>query len=56
MKAFPDLRMTIQDIVGENEKIVVAWTISGTHDGEFMGIPATHKKVSDGIANRLDGF
>jgi predicted ester cyclase len=49
--------MTIQDIVGENEKIVVAWTISGTHDGEFMGIPATHKKVSaDGIANRLDGF
>jgi predicted ester cyclase len=57
LKAFPDLHMTIQDIVGENEKIVVAWTISSTHDGEFMGIPATHKKVSaDGIANRLDGF
>jgi steroid delta-isomerase-like uncharacterized protein len=46
LEAYPDLRWTIEDIVGENEKIVVAWTISGTHDGEFMGIPATHKKVS----------
>ncbi len=48
--AFPDLRLTIEDIVGENEKLAVAWTISGTHKGEFMGIPATNKKVSvDGI-------
>ncbi len=48
--AFPDLRLTIEDIVGENEKLAVAWTISGTHRGEFMGITATNKKVSvDGI-------
>ncbi len=48
--AFPDLRLTIEDMVGENEKLAVAWTISGTHKGEFMGIPATNKKVSvDGI-------
>ena len=47
---FPDLRFNIEDAVAENEKLVVAWTISGTHQGEFMGIPATHKKVSvDGI-------
>ncbi len=46
LKGFPDLRMTIEDIVGENEKSVVAWTFSGTHDGEFMGVPATQKKVS----------
>src|SRR6266478_9507293 len=44
-KSFPDMRMTIEDIVGESEKIVVSWTLSGTHDGEFMGFPATHKKV-----------
>src|SRR6266446_5489657 len=44
--AFPDLRFNIEDIVGENEKLAVAWTISGTHKGEFMGIPATNKKVS----------
>jgi steroid delta-isomerase-like uncharacterized protein len=51
LKVFPDMRMTIEDIFGENEKFVVAWTLSGTHGGEFMGIPATHKKVSvDGVA------
>jgi steroid delta-isomerase-like uncharacterized protein len=48
--AFPDLRFTVEDIVGEKEKQAVAWTISGTHQGEFMGVPATNKKVSvDGI-------
>lgn len=46
LAGFPDLRMTIEDTVGENDKIVVAWTISGTHKGEFRGIPATNKKVS----------
>jgi len=41
----PDLRLTIEDFVDEKEKLAVAWTISGTHTGEFMGIPATNKKV-----------
>jgi steroid delta-isomerase-like uncharacterized protein len=50
LKGFPDVQMTIGDIFGEDEKIVAAWTFSGTHDGEFIGIPATHKKVSvDGV-------
>src|SRR6202158_3246899 len=48
LKGFPDLRMTIEDIVGEKEKIVVDWTLSGTHQGEFAGGPATNKKVSVG--------
>ncbi len=49
LKGFPDMSMTIE-VVGEDEKIAVAWTFSGTHDGEFKGIPATHKKVSiDGV-------
>jgi steroid delta-isomerase-like uncharacterized protein len=46
----PDLRFTLEDIVGEREKLAVAWTISGTHNGEFMGVPTTNKKVViDGI-------
>ena len=50
LKGFPDLQMTIEDIFGEDEKIVVEWTLSGTHDGKFLGIPATHKKVFvDGV-------
>src|SRR5271167_3430418 len=46
MAAFPDLRFTIEDIVGENEKIVVDWTISGTHRGEMWGFRPTNKKMS----------
>lgn len=47
---FPDLRFAIEDTVAEQDKVVVCWTFSGTHLGEFMGVPATNKKVSvDGI-------
>ena len=44
--SFPDLRFTIEDMIAEKGKVVVCWTISGTHKGEFMDIPATGKKVS----------
>jgi steroid delta-isomerase-like uncharacterized protein len=47
---FPDLCFTIEDMVTEQDKVVVCWTLSGTHKGEYMGIPATNKKISvDGI-------
>jgi len=43
---FPDLRFTIEDMLSENDKVAVCWTISGTHKGEFRGISPTSKKVS----------
>jgi len=47
---FPDLHWTIEDTVAENEKVVARWTFSGTHKGDYMGVPATNKKVSvDGM-------
>jgi steroid delta-isomerase-like uncharacterized protein len=47
---YPDLRFTIEDMVAENDKVVACWTFSGTHKGDFMGVPATNRKVSvDGI-------
>jgi steroid delta-isomerase-like uncharacterized protein len=46
LAAFPDLRLLVEDTVAEKDKLVAAWTISGTHTGEFMGIRPTHKKVS----------
>jgi len=50
LAGYPDLRLTIQDIIGEKDKVVACWTISGTHKGDYLGIPATNKKVSvDGM-------
>ena len=42
-EAFPDLRMTIEDVIAEGDKVVVRWTAVGTHEGEVMGIPASGK-------------
>jgi steroid delta-isomerase-like uncharacterized protein len=47
---YPDLHWTIEDTIAEKDKVVACWTISGTHKGDYMGVPATNKKVSvDGI-------
>lgn len=43
---FPDLRFTVDDTVSEKDKMVVSWTITGTHKGEFLGVAPTNKKVS----------
>ena len=49
-QGFPDLEFTIEDLIGEGEKVVCCWTMSGTHQGEFMGVPATGKRMSvDGV-------
>ncbi len=41
--AFPDIQFTVDDIIGEDDKIVVRGRMAGTHQGDFMGIPATNK-------------
>ena len=46
LAGFPDLRWSIEDTIAEKDKVVACWTISGTHKGDYMGIPATNKKVS----------
>ena len=47
--AFPDFKATIDDILAEGDKVVIRMTWSGTHKGEFMGVPATGKRVSFGV-------
>ena len=44
--AFPDIRVGVDDLISEEDKVVIRFTASGTHENEFMGIPPTGKKVS----------
>jgi steroid delta-isomerase-like uncharacterized protein len=55
--AFPDLRVTVEDLVTAGDKVVHRFTLRGTHAGPFLGIPPTGRVVTvTGIAiDRLAG-
>lgn len=44
LSAFPDMKVTIVEIFGEENKIAIRWTLQATHDKDFADFPATHKK------------
>ena len=44
--AFPDLHLTIEDMIAEGDKVAMRSSWNGTHQGEFMGIPATGRRVT----------
>ncbi len=44
--AFPDLQITLHDVIVEGDRVASRGTWHGTHQGEFMGIPATGKRVA----------
>ncbi|HKY53624.1 MAG TPA: ester cyclase [Anaerolineales bacterium] len=46
--AFPDLHIAIDDLIAEEDRVVARVTITGTHQGEMMGIPPTGKHVEFG--------
>ena len=45
-RAFPDLHVTIEDLIAEGDKVVSRNTVTGTHQGEYMGTPSTGKSVT----------
>ena len=47
--AFPDFKATIDDIIAQGDKVVIRQTWTGTHKGEFMGVPPTGRSVSIGV-------
>ena len=50
-KSFSDIRWEIVDMAVEEGKAAVSWNCSGTHDGRFMGLAPTRKKVSFNVMN-----
>ena len=43
--AFPDLRFDAEDVLASGDKVVARVRVTGTHQGEFMGMPATGKSI-----------
>jgi len=44
--AFPDMGLTIEDMIAEGDRVATRGTWTGTHQGDFMGVPATGKHVT----------
>lgn len=46
LRAYPDLHVTVEDLIAEGDKIVARNTVTGTHQGEYMGVTPTGKSVT----------
>jgi predicted ester cyclase len=55
--AFPDLRVPIEDLIAEGDKVVTRWTARGTHEGELIGNAPTGNQasVTGSIIDRISG-
>lgn len=45
LAAFPDMHLEVEDLIASEDKTVARVTATATHQGEFMGIPATDKRA-----------
>ena len=50
-QGFSDVQWHITDMVADTNKVAIKWNLTGTHDGEFMGIKPTNKKISVCVMN-----
>ena len=46
LRAFPDILVAVEETISEGDKIVVRNTVTGTHRGEYQGVPPTGKTVT----------
>jgi len=44
--AFPDLQVTTEDVLEEEDRVALRWKAEGTHRGDLMGLAATGKRVT----------
>ncbi len=45
-EAFPDLHVSLDELIAEGDRVFLRSTMTGTHDGEYKGIPATGRHVA----------
>ncbi len=45
LRGLPDLHITIEDLIAEEDKVVSRNTVNGTHLGEYMGLAPTGKSI-----------
>ena len=46
LRGLPDLHVAVEDVIAEGDKVVCRNTVTGTHRGEYMGVPPTGKSVT----------
>jgi steroid delta-isomerase-like uncharacterized protein len=46
LRAFPDLHIAVEDVIAEGDKVVCRDTVTGTHQGDYMGLPPTGNSVT----------
>jgi steroid delta-isomerase-like uncharacterized protein len=44
--AMPDLRVAVEDMIAEGDKVATRYTLEGTHEGELFGVPPTGRRLS----------
>jgi len=45
LRGLPDLHLTIEDLIAEGDKVVMRASVTGTHQGEYMGLPPTGRSI-----------
>lgn len=48
---FSDVQWNLEEMVADDTKVAVRWTMTGTHDGDFLGVAPTGKKISVCVMN-----
>jgi steroid delta-isomerase-like uncharacterized protein len=46
LRGLPDVHVTVEDLIAEGDKVVNRNTVTGTHQGEYMGLPPTGKSIT----------
>lgn len=50
-QGFSDVQWQLEDIVADDKKVAVRWLLTGTHDGNFLGIEPTGIKIKTTVMN-----